>query len=124
MAAKVLIVDDDQDLRLVLQEFVSLLGGSAVVAASLEEVRSQREEVLSSTLAIVDINLGPNAPTGVAVVAWLRSQGYGGNIVFLTGHGSDDPQVVEAAHITRSRLLEKPLDPSQLALVLDGAARG
>lgn len=127
----VLIVDDDEDLRLVLEEFVAVLsGGTAVLAASLDEVRRRREDALASSLAIVDINLGPDEPTGVEVVTWLKSQGYRGSIVFLTGHarrrpggrhcrqGDEHSPLREAAQLDGARSAPHRSSGSRMTLLL------
>jgi DNA-binding response OmpR family regulator len=115
-APALLFVDDDADLRDTIRETVAFLGlGGCVLAGSLADVESQHAEALACSLAILDINLGPDAPTGIDVYQWLREARFPGTIIFLTGHGADDPRVREATHIAASHLLTKPISAAQLA---------
>ena len=116
---RVLIVDDDEDLGLVLGDVVTYLGGgNSVIARSLEDVQQHADEAVACSLAIIDINLGHGMPTGVDVVHWLRSRSFRGRVVFLTGHASDDPKVITASKVADTRLLSKPIDASTIESLL------
>jgi DNA-binding response OmpR family regulator len=116
----VLLVDDDEDLRELLAELLVGYGADrCVVAGSLVEVQRQAAETLECSIAILDVNLGAGAPTGVAICQWLRVQGFTGRVVFLTGHASDDPRVAEAARVPNTRVLSKPLGVDQIAALLE-----
>lgn len=120
-----LFVDDDVDLRELVHDAVTRLGvDDCVLAASLAEVEAQRARVLACSLAVLDINLGWHDPSGVEVYAWLRQQGFAGKIVFLTGHGDDDPRVREAARIGSVPILLKPIGLGVLATCVSEAFRG
>jgi DNA-binding NtrC family response regulator len=122
MVERVLFVDDDDDLREVMQASLRALGVRGVVsAASLHDVESHRDDVLACDIAVIDINLGTNEPSGLDVHAWLAQHGFKGRTVFLTGHGSNDPRVREAASLAGSRLASKPISVSELRVLLDGA---
>jgi DNA-binding NtrC family response regulator len=115
MVDAVLFVDDDEDLREVMQDILGRLGVDRVVtAASLQEVQARRDEALECGLALLDINLGTDEPTGVNVHEWLANEGFAGRIVFLTGHASNDPRVREAASVAGSRIASKPLSVGEL----------
>jgi DNA-binding NtrC family response regulator len=120
MVERVLFVDDDDDLREVMQASLRALGVHGVVAAaSLREVEQQRDEALTCQVAVVDINLGTNEPGGLDVYNWLSREGFAGSTVFLTGHGSNDPRVREAASLAGSRIASKPITVSELRRLLD-----
>jgi DNA-binding response OmpR family regulator len=119
----VLFVDDDEDLRELMQDLLSGVGiRRFVMAGSLHDVESRRSEALQCTLAILDINLGDSEPSGVAVSEWLKRQGFAGSIVFLTGHGSNDPRVREATEVSGSRIVSKPLSLAELRALVESAA--
>jgi DNA-binding NtrC family response regulator len=107
---RLLFVDDDADLRELIRDVVAALGiERCVLAGSLAEVEQQRHAALDCSLAVLDINLGWGAPTGVEVYEWLKRGGFGGKVVFLTGHGVDDPRVQEVARHGALRILLKPI---------------
>ncbi len=123
--ARVLFVDDDPDMRDSMAAVAAHLGiERCLVAGSLAEVVAMRTEVLDCTLAILDVNLGWNEPSGIDVERWLRHEHFAGTIVFLTGHGNDDPHVREATRTGRARVLLKPIGISKIvALVADSVAQ-
>ena len=79
----VLLLDDDADLRETLGELVGLLSGRRCIGVgSFAELTAARERVLGCDLAILDINLGDGQPTGFCAYDWLRTQRFGGRILF------------------------------------------
>jgi FixJ family two-component response regulator len=122
LADSVLILDDDADLRDVLAElFTGVLGIDCVGAASMDELLKLRDRVLSCKLAMLDINLGPQSPSGFQAYSWLRSQGFAGRIVFLTGHAATHADVQEARRTGEARVFQKPVPWETLAgLVAEG----
>jgi DNA-binding NtrC family response regulator len=113
-----LMVDDDADLRDTFADVLSSLGHRAVVVGSLAELTTHRGEALGCSLAVLDINLGPGAPSGLAVYRWLKEVGFGGKVVFLTGHGTDDPQVQEVVRAARVEVISKPMGIDRLEEVI------
>jgi DNA-binding response OmpR family regulator len=115
IVSAVLLVDDDDDLREVLRDFLTGEGvEQCVTATSLAEVQSKAASALVAELAILDVNLGPGRPTGVDVCQWLRAQGFAAPIVFLTGHAASDPRVVEALAVANARVLSKPIGVDEI----------
>lgn len=123
MLDAVLFVDDDEDLREVMRDILVRIGVQRVfTAGSLRDVQGMRDDALACQVAIIDINLGANQPSGVGVFEWLEREGFAGRIVFLTGHASNDPRVREAASVAGSVIAAKPLTVSELQKLL-GAMR-
>ena len=121
MLETVLLVDDDEDLRAAMDEVLHRLGVRRLVeAGSLRDVEDQREEALACQLALVDINLGYGEPTGINVFEWLEREGFSGRVVFLTGHGSQDPRVQQAATLAGSQVASKPLTTAKLRDMIEG----
>jgi DNA-binding NtrC family response regulator len=121
MLENVLLVDDDEDLRAAMDEVLHRIGVRRLIeAGSLRDVEDQREEALSCQLALVDINLGYGEPTGINVFEWLEREGFNGHVVFLTGHGSQDPRVQQAATLAGSQVASKPLTTAKLREMIEG----
>ena len=118
----VLYVEDNDDLRELVVELVTcVLKRRCVGVGSYEELVTLGQDALRCSVAILDINLGPNRPSGIDAYAWLRDKGYTGRIVFLTGHASTHPLVVEAARIGDAEIFSKPIDPDRLRCIVERA---
>jgi len=117
----VLYVEDNDDLRELVVELVTVvLKRRCVGVGSYEELVALGKEALRSSVAILDINLGPGRRSGIDAYAWLRDHGYQGRIVFLTGHASTHPLVVEAQRIGDAEIFSKPIEPDRLRSIVEG----
>jgi FixJ family two-component response regulator len=119
MAASVFFLDDNEDLRETVADLLVLFKKRAVLAGSYGQMVEMGDRVLGCGLAIVDINLGPDSPSGLEAYRWLRTRGFIGRIVFLTGHARSHPEVSEAHKIGEARVLEKPISLERLKLLLE-----
>jgi DNA-binding NtrC family response regulator len=121
MGGDVLIVDDDNDLLDSMAELVDLLVERRVCKArSVAELVGLGPRALACELAILDVNLGRDVPSGLDALRWLSEQHFAGRVVFLTGHAPTFPQVQEARALRGVELLAKPLSSEQLLAVLRG----
>ena len=117
----VLHVEDNDDLReLVVELVTAVLKHRCVGVGSYEELVVLGQHVLGCSVAILDINLGSNRRSGLDAYAWLRANGYTGRIVFLTGHASAHPLVVEAQRIGDAQIFSKPIEPDRLRSMVEG----
>jgi DNA-binding response OmpR family regulator len=122
MEAKILILEDDDDLRAAVADVVSgLLGWRYLDVGSFQDLVARRTAALECRLAILDITLAPGEPSGLDACAWLRQQGFGGKVVFLTGHAHSHPLVLRALETESAAVLEKPIDLAQLSALLGEA---
>jgi FixJ family two-component response regulator len=120
----VLFVEDSDDLRETFVELITVVVERRCIGVgSYQEVVALGNDVLRCSAAILDINLGPGQPSGIDVYQWLRRVGYAERIVFLTGHASTHPLVIEAARIGDAEILSKPVDLDQIRLMVEGVRR-
>jgi DNA-binding NtrC family response regulator len=118
--ANVLIIDDDEDLRLALADLLEATSGRRVIGArDLDELAALGPLALACGLSIIDVNLGPGKPGGVEALAWLREHGYRGRAVFLTGYGPANPWVEEARLAGDVAVLAKPLGVDALLQIIE-----
>jgi DNA-binding response OmpR family regulator len=113
--ARVLIVEDDHDLAEAEEDLLGAAGATCVVVHSLAEAVSAASDALRCDTAIIDVNLGAGQPNGIDVQAWLRSRGFTGAIVFLTGHARSHPLVQQAARTAGATILAKPVSARDLS---------
>ena len=120
---RIIILDDDEDLRQLLAELVEEIGCTcAVCAGTVGDLQRHAAEALSCDMALLDVNLGPGVPSGVDAYGWLRQQGFRGEIIFFTGHARSYPLLTEALAAPNVRLMAKPVDYEALEALLAGGA--
>jgi DNA-binding NtrC family response regulator len=112
--AKIVFLDDSEDLRELLPILLeATLQVDCLCFGDVTEFERHSEEVLRAKVAILDINLGPDAPDGVDAFNWLKDHGFDGKILFFTGHARMNPRVARAEE-NGAQILEKPLHPNKL----------
>jgi FixJ family two-component response regulator len=115
MTQGVFVLDDDPDVREGLSELISAVTGRPCLPlASLSELSSAKEVALGCALAIVDVNLGVEQPSGLDAYGWLLAEQFQGRVVFLTGHGLHHPMVQRARTFHDVAVLQKPIDVDTL----------
>jgi len=125
MTPKILILEDDEDMRNALVDVVStLLGWEHVAVASYDELVERRDEALGCQLAMLDVNLGMDQPSGIDALDWLLRHKFHGEIVFLTGHAQSDPLVQRALEMGVATVMEKPIGLPQLSALLEERRAG
>lgn len=107
---RVLLLEDDDDLRAVMCDLVRIAcHAECVDVASFGALLERREEALQCDTALLDVNLGPNEPTGIDAYRFLRERGFRGSMYFLTGHARTHPLVEQARDLAGVQVLEKPV---------------
>src|SRR5262249_2386593 len=108
------ILEDDADLRSMMAEMFDVaLGLKSVTARSVAQMVEKAPQGLGTRFALLDINLGPEVPTGFAAYDWLRAQHYRGRVVFLTGH-ADGGALERSRVLGNIEVLQKPMPAEQL----------
>jgi FixJ family two-component response regulator len=119
-ASDVLFLDDDEDLRTTFTDLVrSIFDRECHGIASHRDLLSLGERALHCGVAILDINLGPQAPSGLESYVWLRGHGFRGRIIFLTGHAATHPLVLKARRLGDAEVVSKPVNLVALASLLE-----
>jgi DNA-binding NtrC family response regulator len=118
------LLDDDADLLEILAELLQDHGCRCLPARSLAELKSLGPAVLTADVAVLDINLGSGAPTGIDAYDWLMSQDFAGRLLFFTGHAHAHPLVARAERLRRATVLDKPIDGRVLIDRILGRAPG
>lgn len=117
---RILLLDDDDDLRDALGDLLALFGAGCLSLPSLAALMASELEALACRLAILDVNLGDGQPSGVDAYEWLRARAFAGRIVFLTGHAASHPAVANAASLG-VRVLAKPVESAELRALVGRA---
>jgi DNA-binding NtrC family response regulator len=117
MGKRVLIVDDEKNMRWVLGQALSSDGFDVAEAvdgtSALDAVAEQEPDVM-----VLDHRMP--APDGMEVLRKLRSRGVAFPIIMLTAHGNV-ATAVEAMKAGASEYLTKPFDLEELKIAIDKA---
>ena len=104
--AQVLVVDDEADIRALIQEILSEEGYGVTVAANAEEARSARRNA-NFDLILLDIWM-PDTDGITLLREWSDEADLKCPVVIMSGHGTVDT-AVEATRLGAHDFLEKPL---------------
>jgi two-component system response regulator AtoC len=107
---KILIVDDEKNIRDSLQRLLELEGMKAETAESGEAARELIEHQRFD-LALVDLRL-PGI-SGQDLVEWIRAEGFLLPVIMISAHG-EIPDAVKAIQAGARDFVEKPFDSKAL----------
>jgi CheY-like chemotaxis protein len=108
---KILIVEDDQDIQIIVEEALTDGGFGSVIAISGEEaVARLRSDEVKFLALVTDINL-PGRLDGWEIARAAREVDPAFPIVYMTGAAADD---WPSKGVPNSILLNKPFAPAQL----------
>lgn len=113
----ILVVDDEETLRITIKEFLDEQGYEVVVAETCEQALERINEFLPD-LILLDLRL-PDM-NGLELLEKIKSKDSQALIVVMTGFGSVD-SAVEAMKIGAFNYLEKPFKFDHLRLVVEKA---
>ena len=116
--SQVLVVDDEADIRALIQEILSDEGYGVTVAANAEEARNARGGDRFD-LILLDIWM-PDTDGITLLREWSDSGDLGCPVVVMSGHGTVDT-AVEATRLGAHDFVEKPLSLAKLLRTVEGA---
>jgi two-component system nitrogen regulation response regulator NtrX len=116
--AQVLVVDDEADIRALIQEILSEEGYGVTVAANAEEARSARRNA-NFDLILLDIWM-PDTDGITLLREWSDEADLKCPVVIMSGHGTVDT-AVEATRLGAHDFVEKPLSLAKLLRTVEGA---
>jgi len=117
-AGNILVVDDDQNLRSVIEYTLRDHGYSVTAVGSGTEARQRLEEGFA--LVITDIMLGDLS--GMEILAEVKARSPQTSVIVITAYGAVE-DAVRAMKLGALDYLTKPFDLEALALVVEKALR-
>ncbi|HKQ82061.1 MAG TPA: sigma-54 dependent transcriptional regulator [Steroidobacteraceae bacterium] len=116
-AAHILVVDDEAEIRGLLQEILSDEGYDVEVAANAAQARALRSEH-NPDLVLLDIWM-PDAD-GITLLREWQQADNGAQVVMMSGHGTVET-AVEATRLGAFDFVEKPLSLAKLLRTVERA---
>lgn len=111
----VFFLDDNLEFLQVMRVFAEAsCNCKPILASNFDEMIQNADAILKCEVAFLDINLGPNMPSGIQAYRWMRSQGYKKPVYFLTGHAVDSSEAREALEFDEAHVLRKPIPAREL----------
>ncbi len=117
-ASRILVVDDEADIRGLLKEILSEEGYEVEVAADASQARSSRAAQLPD-LVLLDIWM-PDTDGITLLREWSVTDGYDCPVVMMSGHGTVET-AVEATRLGAYDFVEKPLSLTKLLRTVERA---
>ncbi|MEJ2515427.1 MAG: response regulator, partial [Gammaproteobacteria bacterium] len=117
--ARILVVDDEADIRSLMEEILSEEGYAVVSAANAEEARQEWQSARPD-LVLLDIWM-PDTDGISLLREWLeKDRGHACPVVMMSGHGTVET-AVEATRLGAFDFVEKPVSLSKLLRTVEQA---
>jgi DNA-binding NtrC family response regulator len=117
-ASRILVVDDEADIRGLLKEILSEEGYDVEVAADAAQARTARAAQVPD-LVLLDIWM-PDTDGITLLREWSQTDGYDCPVVMMSGHGTVET-AVEATRLGAFDFVEKPLSLTKLLRTVERA---
>jgi DNA-binding NtrC family response regulator len=117
MSARILVVDDEANIRALIDEILSEEGYAVTTAADAKQARAARKEQ-EYDLVLLDIWM-PDTD-GISLLKEWSENGATGAVVMMSGHGTVDT-AVEATRLGAVDFIEKPVSLAKLLRTVEKA---
>jgi two-component system, NtrC family, nitrogen regulation response regulator NtrX len=117
MSARILVVDDEANIRALIDEILSEEGYDVTTAADAKQARAARKEN-EYDLILLDIWM-PDTD-GISLLKEWSENGAAGAVVMMSGHGTVDT-AVEATRLGAVDFIEKPVSLAKLLRTVEKA---
>ena len=112
MAIEILIVDDNADIRNILNELIIDAGYKTRVAANYNQALAEIDKKIPD-VAILDVKLDKGDNDGIELLAHIKSKNKDVPVIIITGHANIEMAVNSLKH-GAFEFVEKPFDQTRL----------
>ena len=112
MAIEILIVDDNADIRNILNELILDAGYKTRVAANYNQALSEIDKKMPD-VAILDVKLDKGDNDGIELLSHIKSKNNDVPVIIITGHANVELAVSALKH-GAFEFIEKPFDKRRL----------
>ncbi len=112
MAIEILIVDDNSDIRNILNELIIDAGYKTRIAANYNQALSEIDKKMPD-VAILDVKLDKGDNDGIELLSHIKSKNKDVPVIIITGHANIELAVSSLKH-GAFEFIEKPFDQARL----------
>ena len=112
MAIEILIVDDNVDIRNILNELILDAGYKTRIAANYNQALSEIEKKMPD-VAILDVKLDKGDNDGLELLSHIKSKNKDIPVIIITGHANVE-MAVSSLKLGAFEFIEKPFDQTRL----------
>ena len=112
MTIEILIVDDNADIRNILNELILDAGYKTRVAANYNQALSEIDKKMPD-VAILDVKLDKGDNDGIELLSHIKSKNKDVPVIIITGHANIEMAVSSLKH-GAFEFIEKPFDQNRL----------
>jgi len=112
MTAEILIVDDNSDIRNILNELISDAGYKTRVAANYNQALSEIDKRMPD-VAILDVKLDKGDNDGIQLLSHIKSKNKDVPVIMISGHANIEMAISSLKH-GAFEFVEKPFDQARL----------
>ncbi len=112
MAVEILIVDDNVDIRNILNELILDAGYKTRIAANFNQALTEIDKKLPD-VAILDVKLDKGDNDGIELLAHIKSKNKDVPVIIITGHANIE-MAVNSLKLGAFEFIEKPFDQTRL----------
>ncbi len=112
MAIEILIVDDNSDIRKILNELIIDAGYETRLAANFSQALGEIDKKMPD-VAILDVKLDKGDNDGIELLSYIKSKNHDVPVIIITGHANIEMAVNSLKH-GAFEFVEKPFDQARL----------
>ena len=112
MAIEILIVDDNPDIRNILNELIIDAGYKTRIAANYNQALSEIDKKIPD-VAILDVKLDKGDNDGLELLSHIKSKDKDVPVIIITGHANIE-MAINSLKLGAFEFIEKPFDQTRL----------
>ena len=112
MSSEILIVDDNADIRNIINELILDAGYKTRLAANYNQALSEIDKKLPD-VAILDVKLDKGDNDGIELLSHIKSKNKDVPVIIISGHANIE-MAVKSLHEGAFEFIEKPFDQERL----------
>ena len=112
MAVEILIVDDNSDIRNILNDLLNDAGYKTRLAANYNQALTEIDKKIPD-IAILDVKLDKGDNDGIELLTHIKSKNKDVPVIIITGHANIEMAVNSLKH-GAFEFVEKPFDQTRL----------